>query len=174
MNEMNLLTKMDDVLQFIEWQQSEDRIVEIKLHGDEVSFSLEDQETKEKEVVRSFKEVTIATQPKNRMRKRDVNKFVSKVNGSLYPFVAWMEKGDRGVVFRLAEDVTIDVFDFELMVGQRVHFVEQIDLYSEKILALMKQCIPLADTDPVRKEYLQQIAQLEMKKTQLSMQKETH
>jgi hypothetical protein len=56
------------------------------------------------------------------------------------------------------------VYDYDLEIGQTVQFAELIDLYSEKVLALMQKCIELKESDPKRKTLLTEIAKLEMKK----------
>jgi len=166
---MNVLTKVDELIKMIEWQQGgkeSDRTLKMTLgkKGD-ATYTLSSEEEKKEVTVQAYKEITLDKTKHQRVRKRDLNKVVSQVNGTIYPFSKWMNKGDRSVTLILRDEgLDIEVFDHLLGVGQTVQLLEQIDLYSEKILQIMHQITELDENDPERKGLLQEIVRLEQKK----------
>jgi hypothetical protein len=165
---MKLLENMDEMMQFIEWQHGGERTLEIGfLHEKEgISYHLIDVPSKQEQRVKDFSEITVFLKHANPIKKSEVDKAVRQFNISLYSFLQWKKEGKRDVKYRFLPngETEVYVYDYDLEIGQTVQFAELIDLYSEKVLALMQKCIELKESDPKRKTLLTEIAKLEMKK----------
>lgn len=167
---MKLLENMDEMKQFIEWQHGGERTLEIGfLHDKEgVFYHLIDVPSKQEQQVKNFSEITVFLKNSKSINKSEVDTAVRHFNVSLYSFLQWKKEGKRDVRYRFLPggETEVYVYDYDFEIGQTVQFAEMIDLYSEKVLALMQECTKLNEKDPQRQALLTEIAKLEIKKAE--------
>lgn len=148
---MNAINKIEEILEAIKWQYANNNSVIIKLDGENV------------EIIKNGNDEQKVDLSQNDLE--EINKQISKTNGSIYPLQLWLEDGSREAKIIINDEITFEITDHILGITQTVEEFFQLDLESEKILKLMHDIIALNGRDESQKqEMLRQIADLEIKK----------